>query len=332
MATLTVTSDNTTVVLGDGDTVKVEIPGGGDVRIEADPTDDVDKIKIDFKGDDHSDKVTIDLSTFSEDDLHIDIKNYDPSDIIALEGVVTTWVDPDDSDEYSFTYIGSDGETYTGFVHAKDQGEKDFTDPNEPIEIVCFGDGTLIATPNGECAIETLVEGDLVLTQDHGPQPIRWIGRRHLTKYDLQANPDLAPIRVTTGALGTGVPSRDLILSPQHRVLLTGWQAELLFGEVEVLVPIKALVNDLSITQVTPDTGVTYHHILLQNHEVLWASGAAAESLFPGPVALDAMTSAGFREATKLFTDVGRSAQKDCHLARVALKPYEACVLAGLAA
>ncbi len=329
MATLTVTSDNTTVVLGDGDTVKVEIPGGGDVRIEADPTDGVDKIKIDFKGDDHSDKVTIDLSTFSEDDLHIDIKNYDPSDIIALEGVVTTWVDPDDPDEYSFTYIGSDGETYTGFVHAKDQGEKDFTDPNEPIEIVCFGDGTLIATPNGECAIESLVEGDLVLTQDHGPQPIRWIGRRHLTKYDLQANPDLAPILVTTGALGTGVPSRDLILSPQHRVLLTGWQAELLFGEVEVLVPIKALVNDLSICRFFPKDGVTYIHILFEEHEIISANGTLAESLFPGPVARVALGSGGFEEAEHLFPSLITASGGQSILARVALKPFEASALIG---
>ena len=93
--------------------------------------------------------------------------------------------------------------------------------------IICFTEGTRISTPHGQRNIETLGIGDEVLTLDNGVQRIRWIGRR-----TVPAVGKLAPVRIKAGAFEN---ARDLLVSPQHRMLLDGWRAQLLFGEEQVL-------------------------------------------------------------------------------------------------
>jgi len=70
----------------------------------------------------------------------------------------------------------------------------------------------MIATPQGERAIETLAVGDKVMTRDHGMQPIRWIGQRAVKGHDR-----FAPILITPGVV-TGL-HQPLLVSPQHRML-----------------------------------------------------------------------------------------------------------------
>lgn len=145
--------------------------------------------------------------------------------------------------------------------------------------VPCFLRGTRIATPRGEVAIEELVAGDLVETLDHGPQPLVWVGSRR-----AEATGDQAPIRIRPGALGN---RRDLLVSPNHRMLLSGPMAEVLFGEAEVLVPAKFLVNDRDIRR-SPRRRAEYFHLLFARHQVIFAEGAPAESLFPGELAAQA--------------------------------------------
>jgi len=145
---------------------------------------------------------------------------------------------------------------------------------------VCFVAGTRIATEKGKRPIERLKRGDLVETVDHGLQPICWIG--HMT---VSAMGDLAPILIEAGALDN---RRDLLVSPLHRVMIGGWQSELLFGEPEVLVAAKMLVNGGSIRALPMDM-VSYHHIMFDQHEIVWAEGAAAESFHPGEEGFDAL-------------------------------------------
>ncbi len=150
--------------------------------------------------------------------------------------------------------------TYSQFSAVGNVNYADLTGQAVP----CFTRGTLIKTDQGERPIEELAAGDMVLTMDHGYQPIRWIGS---TK--RAATGDLAPILIRKGALGN---DRDLRVSPQHRMLLQGWQAELLFGELEVLATAKSLLNDHSILR---DEGgeVEYFHMLFDTHEIIWAEG-----------------------------------------------------------
>jgi Hint domain len=143
----------------------------------------------------------------------------------------------------------------------------------------CFTPGTLIATPSGPRLVEDLRPGDLVLTLDKGAQPVRWVGRVDLSSGHLQRHPEHRPVRILRGALAPGLPVRDLILSPQHRVMMRGWKAELLFAEPEVLVPAVALRNDDDICIRQPAAGVSYLHLLFDRHEIIFAEGSEVESL-----------------------------------------------------
>ena len=101
--------------------------------------------------------------------------------------------------------------------------------------------------------VERLEIGDLIDTKDHGPREICWIGSRTLTKSELVATPKICPVRIKAGALGRGVPQRDLVVSPQHRILVRSAIAERMFGNPEVLVAAKHLLALEGISVVSPD-------------------------------------------------------------------------------
>ena len=143
---------------------------------------------------------------------------------------------------------------------------------------VCFTPGTLILTPLGEIPVERLRVGDLVMTRDHGPQPLRWVGRRRHSGRGI-----FAPVCIAAGALGN---ARNLLVSQQHRVLLTGWQAELYFGEAEVLVAAKHLVNGGTI-RLCPRDEVEYLHIMFDRHEIVTSEGLPSESFYAGGLAAE---------------------------------------------
>lgn len=127
--------------------------------------------------------------------------------------------------------------------------------------------------------IESLKVGDLVRTMDNGFKNILWIGTRKLSAAELEANPNLRPIRVRAGALGRGVPSRDLIASTQHRILIDSRIAKRMFGERQVLASAKSLLAIDGIEIVENGEGVEYTHFLFGQHEVVFAEGTASESL-----------------------------------------------------
>lgn len=137
--------------------------------------------------------------------------------------------------------------------------------------IICFAEGTLIATPKGEVPVETLRAGDLVLTAHAGAalQPLVWVGH---TTVDVARHPNparVAPVLVKAGALADGVPFRDLRVSPDHALYLDGR-----------LVPAALLVNGTTIVQETWCRRVTYWHAELAHHGLLVSEGAVTESYF----------------------------------------------------
>lgn len=142
----------------------------------------------------------------------------------------------------------------------------------------CFTPGTLIDTPQGLRPIEDIREGDLVLTLDDGAQPVR-----RVLSGTFRAVGECAPIRFADDAIeNDGV----LMVSPQHRLLITGWRAELYFGQDEVLVPAKHLVNDDTIRQVSGGV-VTYIHLLFDRHQIIFGGSVPSESCFPPHVLSD---------------------------------------------
>ncbi len=325
MATIVVTTDGTTVVVGNNDTVVINIPGGGPVNIVADPNMKVKKLAVQFGNDNESDTVKIDLHTFSENKLHIDVWDYDPSDNVQLVGGFNKHVDPQHDDLFDFNYIGSTGNTYTGEVRARDRGENDFNTTPRPIAI-CFAEGSVIDTDLGPRPIETLREGDLVVTQNNGLQPVRWIGRRALDSIDLARHPQLLPIRITAGALGGGLPWTDRTVSPQHRIQIADWRAEVLFGTDGILVAAKHLVDGRSIEVVDDTAAVVYYHLLFDRHEIVRANGVWSESLYLGEMAMEALTDEARAEIDLLFPDAPAS-RRGGHTASMVIKASEAAAL-----
>jgi len=206
-----------------------------------------------------------------------------------------------------------------GIITPDEEGDGIFdSDVTFSLTVLCFNRGTLIETPEGPRAIETLTEGDMVNTLDDGAQPIRWIGSMVLPGH-IAGN---APVRVRRGMLGN---VRDLWLSQNHRVLLRGAQAELLFGESEVLVAVKHLVNDNTIRILPCDT-VEYWHFLFDNHQIVFAECAPAESLYPGAQSLDTVTPLERDEIIRVFPELEHR-DYDSDLSRYTLKKYEAEIL-----
>ena len=145
-----------------------------------------------------------------------------------------------------------------------------FAVAGDAIAAVCYAAGSHILTPDGERAIEMLQPGDVVLTAAEGellPRPVQWIGRRRL---DLLTHPQperVAPIRIQRDAFADAVPHADLLVSPDHAVVVDGR-----------LVCARQLVNGTTIRQETGLASVTYLHVELDGHAILLAEGLAAES------------------------------------------------------
>ncbi len=165
----------------------------------------------------------------------------------------------------------------------------------------CFTPGTLIATPGGDRAVETLRPGDLVLTRDHGPQAIRWIGRRELSARQLDVQPNQRPVQIAAGALGPGLPACGLTISPQHRILIVSKIAQRMFGSGEVLCAARHMAGTRGVAVRNPPAGVTYMHLLLDRHELICSGGVWTETLYPGPEALRSLPVTAREEIHTLF-------------------------------
>ncbi len=167
----------------------------------------------------------------------------------------------------------------------------------------CFVSGTLISTPNGDRVVEDFCGGDLIITRDDGVQVLRWTGSRALSRRQLDLNPLLFPIRISAGALGSGLPTRDILVSPQHRVLVSSKISARMFYQREVLVAAKHLTALDGIEIETDITQVTYHHLLFDTHQLLWSNGTWTESLFLGQQALRSLPAAAVEEIYSLFPE-----------------------------
>jgi len=184
--------------------------------------------------------------------------------------------------------------------------DNDTTDdlPLSDAEVFCFVAGTMIETEVGLVAVEDLKIGDMVLTRDNGLQPIRWIGRVKISAGALARNAKIRPIRVQAGSLGENTPSTDLLVSPQHRILVRSKLAMKIFGALEVLVPAKQLLIHEGIDYAEDLTEVEYFHFLFDQHEVVMSNGAATESLYTGPQALKAVGRVAREEIIALFPEL----------------------------
>ncbi|MEO0912047.1 MAG: Hint domain-containing protein [Pseudomonadota bacterium] len=193
---------------------------------------------------------------------------------------------------------------------------------------VCFTPGTLIRTPRGMRAIETLEIGDEVVTRDNGVEGVRWISRSSLSAAYLRANRDLAPVVIAESSIAPGLPARDLRVSPCHRVLITGWRAEVLFGAREVLVTARSLINDKTVRPESDIRDTTYIHLLFDAHQIVESDGLATESYRPLEGAVDALSAATQDELFRIMPQLRTSGPDGGYApARRLLKDREALAL-----
>ncbi|WP_052249673.1 cadherin-like domain-containing protein [Tateyamaria sp. ANG-S1] len=229
-----------------------------------------------------------------------------------------------------FTNPDSDGNGFDGVVNYFDTngdqvGQLTFTNIEDVIP--CFTPGTLIATPGGERRVEDLKPGDRVITRDNGIQEIRWVGQRAMTGEELAKATHLRPVLIRQGALGKGLPERDMLVSPQHRVLVADKKTALYFDESEVLVAAKHLTGMDGI-DVVDVSETTYIHVMFDQHEVILSDGAWTESFQPGDMTLNAMGDAQRAEILELFPELETvDGIANYASARRSLKKHEAKLL-----
>ena len=212
----------------------------------------------------------------------------------ADDGILNQSNDGVDGVDYSDNnQFGTGSLTFTGAT----ADNSFFTTENTGV--TCYLAGTRILTPTGEVNIEHLRAGDLVTTSDHGAQTIRWIGVS-----EVNATPAIAPVHIAKGALGAGLPRRDLFVSPQHRMVARSRIVARMTGEKEALVAANKLTALPGISVSGAAGRLCYYHLICDAHEIIFAEGAPSETLLPGPQARAMMAPAAWKELITIFPEL----------------------------
>ncbi len=258
-------SGGTTTAIAAASAGTFEIGAGGTLDLGANTS--VGGATVDFAAPSGTLAVTAGIAQFSSA-----VRGFALGDALEIEGATVTGAEyngvntlrvfESNGGAIDFTNITIPGHG-EGFLTTRNAGANGFV-------LLCFAEGTRLRTPDGECAVEALRAGATVMTPE-GPRRVRWIGRRSV---DLRAHPCpalAAPVRVAADAIAPGVPARALRLSPDHAVLVDGR-----------LIPVRMLVNGGSIAPCTAEAQVTYFHVELDQHALLYAHGLPAESFRAG--------------------------------------------------
>ena len=187
----------------------------------------------------------------------------------------------------SLTITGMQSDIYSSITYGKSSNST----------VVCFASGTLIDTPSGPRAVEELDVGDAVETLDHGLQTIRWTLK---SEHFLEKTDD-KPILISAGALGLGRPAQDLIVSPQHRILVGGEQQLVGCFRSEVFAPAKALTVLSGVRQMRGKKAVTWVHFSCDRHEVVFANGCLTETLLLGEMVLQGLSETSQQIVTGMY-------------------------------
>lgn len=228
---------------------------------------------------------------YSNDQLDVsDLRDLDGNPINIWDVIVTG----DSSGNAVLTFPEGEKLTLEGVAPAQMTGQQ-----MAASGIPCYAPGTLIDTPDGPRAVETLQPGDLVNTLDHGPQPIRWTrsGEHPLEKVDV----DDKPVLIAANALGKGLPTQDLIVSPQHRMLVGGGGQLEGWFETAAFAPAKSLTNLRGIRHMKGKKAITWIHFACDRHEVIRANGCLSESLLLGPMVVNGLTGTERKALTEIY-------------------------------
>lgn len=201
--------------------------------------------------------------------------------VLTLDGV------PGASLTLDFSFYWDGGVTLEE-LEAQVVSDEDFVLPNDPYPSpICLTTGAMVAVPGGTRPVERLRAGDLVLTRDAGPQPVRAVLRNRIPAAAMAADPALRPVRIGRGAFGADLPQRDMLVSLQHAFLAWDGRPN---GKGEVLIRARHIAEEMGRAGLVerPARAVTYHHLLMDRHHLILADGVWTETVFTGDQALAA--------------------------------------------
>lgn len=296
-----------------------DAPGGsGDSKFVLQDADPSQLLTVTIYDDDPTIEGDNIVGETGDDDTQIAVITDSEGNIVATDVIYVEWTaeyESDDGDSIEiWRFETNDNLRLFAVSDMPEEGvdyyqqDKDMDptglDPDDIPQIPCLTTGTKIKTSRGYRSIETLRVGELVITADHGLQAIRWIGKREVSPAEMTKYPALRPVRIVAGALGNGLPSRDMLVSRQHRMLISSSITKSMIGTDAVLVPavtLTALPGVYIETQIKP---LTYYHLLFDRHEVIFAEDAPTESLYTGAQALIALPKAARQEIFALFPEL----------------------------
>ncbi|MGH1578266.1 Hint domain-containing protein [Planktotalea sp.] len=175
--------------------------------------------------------------------------------------------------------------------------------------IVCFAEGTLIDTEQGPMPVEALEPDIQIALADGGFAPLRLNLLSPVSEEQMQSHQNLRPVRICAGALGDGLPKRDLFVSRQHRMQVSSVIAERMFGARNVLVAAIRLTELPGVFVEECTDALNYHHLVFDRHQVVLAEGAPAESFFTGREAIAALNPEARGEILTLFPQLARKSR-----------------------
>ncbi|KEO53543.1 Hint domain-containing protein [Thioclava indica] len=266
-------------------------------------------------------------TTLWQDPAPVYVQNEYEVPVIGPDGTEYTMVAVSIGEGYSFTVVGVtfDGPAPPAGTTLTYEYNSAITNntSSEIVSVPCFTRGTFIETNRGSLRIESLRKGDLLQTRDHGLQEVIWVGSK---KLNLTAQTDqMRPIVLRRGCLGANLPCRDVRVSPAHRILVSGAHVELLFGEFEVLIAAKHLLDLGGVERDLGATEIEYFHILFDQHEIVQTSNMASESFHPGQIGISALDADVRNEIFSLFPELKRYGfARYGSTARMTLKKHEA--------
>ena len=241
--------------------------------------------------------------------------DFDTLDLRGSGPLIVSY-DAHDPEKGTITFLDDNGNSI---------GTASFTEIENVIP--CFTPETAIATMRGERLVRELRPGDKIITRDNGFQEIRWIGTTTLHAADLIRAPHLRPILIRRGALGANLPERDMMVSPNHRMLVGNDKTRLYFDESEVLVAAKHMTGTAGVSEVEVPK-ITYTHFMFDRHEVVLANGCWTESFQPGDHTLRGIGNAQRTEILELFPELKTTrGLAGYHAARTTLKRHEVSLL-----
>lgn len=213
--------------------------------------------------------------------------------------------------------FASDTELQDGVTYVKTGGSNIGTSRYNSF-ITCFGPGTKIRTPSGEMPVEEITTGQMVWTRDNGEMPVAWIGST-----TVPGTGAFAPVVFTPGSIGNDA---ELVVSQEHRMFFASAQAEMLFGQSDVLIAAKHLCG-LPGVNISEREEIRYTHLMFDSHQIIQSNGALTESFFLSENALSGVTRDQRAELLALFPSLDEGMDRFGSSAALTLRKSDAAIL-----